>query len=255
MSLTDKIVDFDEDAGPLKVLIYGDPGVGKTIFAATAPKPLFIDIERGMRSLKNHPEISKNVKRFPLNTLQELEDLFWKIKEGNPAFDDRESIVFDTFSALQKKHLDEILTAGHKKDHNKNPYLATQGDYKANTQLLRRLIIQFCELDRFHIVVVTHATEVKDEFTGALMIRPSLTPKLSETFEELADVYCYMSSQVQGEEVRRSIQISPGQRVKAKNRVGGLPPVIQDPNFDMLLHGKVHLAPTGTPELETKIGA
>jgi hypothetical protein len=254
--ITDKIVDFDEDAGPLKVLVYGDPGVGKSVFAATAPKPLFIDIERGLRSLKNHPEISQYVKRFPLNTVKELEDLFWKIKEGHEAFADRETIVFDTFSALQKKRLDEQLKEGHEKDSSKNPYLATQGDYKGNTQHLRRLIVQFCELDRFHIVVITHATEVKDEFSGALLLRPALTPKLAETFEELMDVYCYMTSTPEQDGVVRRIQISPGQRVKAKNRVGGLPPIIQDPNFNMLLNGKINLPPVETDvAVPTTIGA
>lgn len=238
MNLADKIVDFEDDPGPMKVLVYGDPGVGKTVFAATAPKPLFIDVERGMRSLKNHPEIAKDVQRFPLSTMKELEDLFWAIKDGSIGAD-RQSIVFDTFSALQKKHLDEILLEGNKKDHNKNPYLATQGDYKANTQLLRRLIINFCELDKFHIVVLTHTTEAKDEFTGQLLLRPSLTPKLTETFEEVMDVYCYMTSETTGDgSTVRRIQISPGTRVKAKNRIGGLPPVITDPTFSVLLNGK-----------------
>lgn len=237
MNLADKLVDFEDDPGPMKVLVYGDPGVGKTVFAASAPKPLFIDVERGMRSLKNHPEIAKDVQRFPLASMKELEDLFWAIKDGSIGAD-RQTIVFDTFSALQKKHLDEILLEGNKKDHNKNPYLATQGDYKANTQLLRRLIINFCELDKFHIVVLTHTTEAKDEYTGQLLLRPSLTPKLTETFEEVMDVYCYMTSETngQGETVRR-IQVSPGTRVKAKNRIGGLPPVITDPTFNSLLHG------------------
>lgn len=252
MSIVDKIVDFEGNEGPLKILVYGDPGVGKTTFAAGAPAPLFIDIERGMRSLKNHPELAKNVKRIPIDTLKELEDLFWEIREGNEVFNDRQTIVFDTYSALQKKNLDEILLEGFNKDHNKNPYLATQGDYKRSTQHLRRLIVQFCELERFHIVVLTHAVEAKDDTTGMLLIRPSITPALTGTFEELMDVYCYMQSNVLPDGIVRSIQISPGQRVKAKNRIGGLPPVIQNPTFDMLLNGKVNLPVKEVNE--TKIG-
>lgn len=239
MSFSGKIVSFEDDPGPLKVLVYGDPGVGKTVFAATAPKPLFIDIERGMRSLRNHPDIAKDVQRFPLNSMKELEDFFWAVK-GKEVAQDRQTIVFDTFSALQKKHLDEVLAEGHKKDHNKSPYHATQGDYKGNTQHLRRLIIQFCELDRFHVVVLTHSTEAKDEYSGALLLRPSLTPKLTETFEELMDVYCYMQASDPDKEgnVTRTIQISPGTRVKAKNRIGGLPPILKNPTFSTLLNGK-----------------
>lgn len=250
-SILDKIVSFDEDAGPLKVLVYGDPGVGKTVFAATAPKTLWFDIERGMRSLKNFPDLSKDVKRVPISKVQDLEDMFWELKAGNELFSDRETLVFDTYSALQKKHLDEILADGHKKDHNKNPYLATQGDYKGNTQHLRRLIINFCELDRFHIVVITHATEAKDESTGRLLIRPSLTPKLTETFEELMDVYCFMTASDPDPEgkVTRRIQISPGQRVKAKNRVGGLPPILENPTFDLLLGTKNPSNETVTPNI------
>ncbi|NBW12846.1 MAG: hypothetical protein EBR82_32965 [Caulobacteraceae bacterium] len=38
-------------AGPRKLLLYGDHGVGKSSFAASAPEPLFLDIEGGTNDL------------------------------------------------------------------------------------------------------------------------------------------------------------------------------------------------------------
>jgi hypothetical protein len=36
---------------PLKLIVYGGPGIGKSTFAADAPNPLFVDIENGADTL------------------------------------------------------------------------------------------------------------------------------------------------------------------------------------------------------------
>lgn len=47
MSLLQKLTTGKTPAPP-RVLIYSDPGVGKSSFAATAPKPVFIPLEDGL---------------------------------------------------------------------------------------------------------------------------------------------------------------------------------------------------------------
>lgn len=58
---------------PISTLIYGLEGIGKTTFAASAPKPVFIQTENGLTALPN-------VERFPLATdydavMSQLEEL------------------------------------------------------------------------------------------------------------------------------------------------------------------------------------
>ena len=47
MSLLQKLT-IGKTPAPPRVLIYSDPGVGKSSFAATAPKPVFIPLEDGL---------------------------------------------------------------------------------------------------------------------------------------------------------------------------------------------------------------
>ena len=44
--------DLTFDALKLKVLVYGESGTGKTLFAGTFPKPLFFDFDGGMLTLR-----------------------------------------------------------------------------------------------------------------------------------------------------------------------------------------------------------
>ena len=45
-----KLAEEKKTGCPL--LIYGPPGIGKSTLASLAPKPIFIDVENGLRRLK-----------------------------------------------------------------------------------------------------------------------------------------------------------------------------------------------------------
>jgi hypothetical protein len=54
-------------AKPVRILVYGAEGIGKTTFAASAPSPIFLEGEDGSREL--------NVQRFPKpHTWQDMLD-------------------------------------------------------------------------------------------------------------------------------------------------------------------------------------
>lgn len=231
-SFRDRISSVSEKPPHLKILVYGDPGVGKTVFAAGAPAPLFIDAEHGTRSLLNHPEF-KNVLVLPLRSWEDLENLFLEIRAGE--FDDIETIVIDSISELQKRQMDELLKAAAAKDRNRNPYLPFQQDYKENTEILRRLVVSFRDLEK-NLIITAHSQEATDEGTGTIYQRPAVTPKLASTLEGIMDVLGYLSLEIDKDgNQKRSLQVMPSRRIKAKCRIGGLPPIIENPTFNDLL--------------------
>lgn len=231
---------------PIKMLIYGMPGVGKTVFAAGAPKPLFVDAEHGTRSLLNHPEL-KDIPVLPLSNFNEVDALFWQLKAGE--LPDRETIVIDSISELQKRNMDQLLDIASERDRNRNKFLPLQQDYHMNTEVLRRLVVSYRDLDR-NLIVTAHVTESQDDSTGIMVVRPAVTPKLANTLEGIFDVVGYMTLEHTAQGPKRKLQIMPDRRVKAKTRVGGLPAVIENPTFAMFQEANARAA--GQSETQDK---
>lgn len=111
-ALLDSIAPPDESRW-LKICIYGPPGVGKTILAATAPSPMFVDVENGYVSVHNHPELLAASKRMRFMGVKAVERLAERL--DRPEFATWDTVVIDTATALQDRALKEITIAQHKK--------------------------------------------------------------------------------------------------------------------------------------------
>lgn len=213
----------------LKILVYGMPGTGKTVFTATAPNPLIVDVEKGSHSINNHPEL-RHVQALEFKSIFQVEQLINFLGAKEPALDAYETIVIDSYSELQKRDLDEIVRVEAAKDAARNKYLPIGADYNVNTEHMRQIASALRDLDR-HIIVTCHVKEEKDDTTGRLLVRPNLTPKLAGTLAGIFDVVGYMSTTTQGENTIRTLQVHPTVNVTAKTRIGNLPAVIENPTF------------------------
>lgn len=243
VSILDRVRPVSE-AGPIKMLIYGPPGAGKTVLAASAPNPLMVNNEHGLRSLLNHPEL-RHLPSLPVGSFNDLDRLFWELHAGKAP--DRESIVLDGFGELQKRQLDEQIDGAFAANsRNRTKFLPQQQDYLINTEVMRRLVWSFRELPR-HLIFTCHDREEKDETTGMVTIRPDLPQKLSKTLEGIFDVVGYMTCDwaagPDGNPVLvRRLQIMPDRRVHAKTRIGNLPPVLENPTFQQFIDAQAHEA-------------
>lgn len=101
------ILTFEINTGvvktPLKVIIYGTEGVGKTTLASKFPKPLFIDAENGSGAL--------NVARYPYPTSWQM--LMSEVQEflNNPQ--GYKTLVIDSIDWAEAKAI-EMICAGMK---------------------------------------------------------------------------------------------------------------------------------------------
>lgn len=136
------------DNKKLSVIIAGVPGIGKTTLALSAPKPLLIDLDKGVSRVEARYRKDTDV----VNTFEEL-----KNDLTNSDLSAYETIVIDTGGKLLEL-LKPVVIAKDPKNGKKDGNLSLQG-YGAIKREFASFINFVKSLDK-HLVIVFHATEV-----------------------------------------------------------------------------------------------
>ena len=186
------------------LLVYGDPGVGKTTFAASAQdhpemrNVLFGNIEGGLVSVAHRGDIHE----VKVRTTKDLEDLAWKLAKGH--WPSVRTVVIDNVSELQTLNLQEIVTAaiagGRNKVKNRDRTVddVWQEDWMKSTKQLGRLFRFFRDLP-MNVVFTAHAKRVYPKMpegtdlsrVDPIAIVPSISAKLMEALMGYVDfVWC-----------------------------------------------------------------
>lgn len=234
MSILERITTVDKASPYKRVLVYGEPGKGKSIFSASAPDPLILAYPANeVNSLPNHPLLKSKAKVVAIKSTKDLEDMYAALREGKvPGI---QTVVIDTISEIQKLHLDELLREAHNKDKNRNRWVPYQADYNQNTNFMRKLVLDYLDLP-YHIILVSHKKEEKDGETGPVIIGPYLSPKVTSAIYGMMDLVGFMYGETDKEgNVVRYMQTVGSRRLMAKTRIGGLSAVITNPTFNDIL--------------------
>lgn len=206
----------------LRVLIYGDPGVRKTTFCASAPGVLVYETDTGgSESLLNFPETARTPV-LPFKSTYQLNQLVDAMLNDDPRLSHIETFVIDTYTMYQAKDLAELPRKG-----DGGP------DYLKNTENLKILTDKLRNIPK-HLILTTHVKEEKDQTTGIILRRPELTPKVSQAVIAMMGIIGYMT--LDGDSWQLQLQPTPG--VAAKCRVGGLPATLTNPDFNTILEAR-----------------
>lgn len=155
MTLSSEPQPLTLDNDPLRILIYGDFGRGKTTLAGTFPRPLVIDTNGGLISIAL---AGGRPMRFAPEGYEDLEGLYFWIKQQADDFD---TIVIDTLDNLALQLMGEINedAVNEKRRQGKTvslrmQFVPEQGDYYANQQQLFRFLTALRRLGK-HIVITS----------------------------------------------------------------------------------------------------
>jgi hypothetical protein len=142
---------------PIRVLLYGVEGVGKSTFAAAAPKPIFLGADNGTAQL--------DVARFP--DAKSWEDVIDAIDTLHIEAHDYETLVIDTLDSLEPLCWDHVCANGIEDGKRGlvrakrlvdfgfgKGYDAAVDTWRSLTRHLERLIAA----KRMHLVMLAHAT-------------------------------------------------------------------------------------------------
>jgi adenylate kinase family enzyme len=241
-SLNSSIQNMDEVAQRMKILLYGQSGVGKTVEAMELAQRctpddkriLYIDTGEGWVSLLNHPQLMKRTTRLVYKGISQIEVLVDAISASVPNWDDYGSIVFDEFSTSAKQYLHVVIDATGLNRLTDAPEFKQWGILSRN---IDRTVWQLLRLkESHHLIFVAHERVNKDKLIRTDRTRPSFMESIEGTVKENVHVVARMTAEVTNKTgiplYKRTLQVHPTTMVVAKTRVGGLEIIVTPDQFN-----------------------
>ena len=230
------VIKVTERPPRFNILLYGQPGVGKTVFAASCDavpelRPvILIDIEGGTNSLRTtYP----NVATIRVTDWEQLVAIMNDLAESEHGY---ETIIIDSLSEVQKINMYyNMRRAG------KNPMeeKADWDDWGRSLEAMRQFTRAVRDLP-FNTIMTCLVEDKKDQKTGKSTKWPYFTGKFQTEVAALPDeVFYYYMIEIWNEEQEdnvpvRALLTSATENVIAKDRSGTLDQVIINPTMSLL---------------------
>ena len=195
-------------AAGIKGLIYGPPGVGKTVLASTAPEPIILSAESGLLSLRHL--------NLPVIVIKTLEDL----QQARQWCQSTQAASFYTIYLDSLSEIAEAIVLDGKSRH-RDPRKAygevldkVMAEVKAFKNIVGKAVIMTAKMEPF-----------KDGMTGAIKYGPSmpgtkLGPLLPYEFDEVFSMG--IGQDPTTKQNYRYLQTQPDLQYTAKDRSGAL---------------------------------
>ncbi len=243
MATTEKEITIREKLGVstpaevvefLNMMIFGDPGAGKTRLASTAQdneetRPmLIIDIDGGLTTIKERSDI--DVK--PCRSLKDIETIHNDIYADIDKY--YKTVVIDSLTELQKLDMKEIM----KEAYNKNPGFVDQDvpsprEWGKSLIHMTKIVRAFRDLP-CHTIFTCLAAYVVDDATNVTHIHPSLPGKQQKEIPGYLDVIGYLSVKTVNNENVRRVQFEKTARCHVKDRTDSLGGYVDNPTIPLI---------------------
>jgi phage nucleotide-binding protein len=135
----------------VSILIYGNPGTGKTTMACSMPKPLIFDMDRGIHRAISTADVVQT---------KDIEDVYNVLND--PAIANYETLIFDTIGRLLDYLVADILKRNKQTKMRIQDYGSLKLDFDNLMAILRN--------KNKSVVFIAHETEEKVEVNGKTVI-------------------------------------------------------------------------------------
>lgn len=218
------IIKAEQELKPenLTIMIYGQPGAGKTSFSFTSESPILIDFDKLAYKSGNRKDIVK-VENWEAVRNVTAEDL-----------NGYETIIVDTVGKAQEFVIDYLVR--------KNPKFKTSVGYSMQMygQLINEFVDWFKRINSFgkDVILIAHDKDLEED--GVIKKRPEIVGKTFSKMIAAVDMLGYIYI----EDKNRIITFSNNEKIYSKNV--GNPPIedivfgnfLQNPNYFKELKAK-----------------
>lgn len=232
-------VNIEEEIPRLNALIYGNNGVGKTIFSIglinqiTPPdkkKIVLIDTSENWISLKNHPRIADRVIVLPFTNVHDVRVVAKAIKQGVGVYAEVGGIVLDQGSSIYQKTLDEDFLERIGGAPTRDDPTPEWSDYNRALFKYRTMVDDITAVRGLHVITTAHISEDKDKKGTVIRRFPNFSPSALNRVKEDLHLVGVLSAQERRDPnnfdaniYERTIQVHPTTLYDAKTKIPDLP--------------------------------
>lgn len=212
---------------PNSILLFADPGKGKTWLGASISKVegyervLLIDVEGGASAIARD---FKDVDVINVTTHEGFVRVIDELLEHKDAYD---AVIIDTIGVV----MDRAEKFFKEKPENKNNKFGSWGDLKNWANEVFRAL----HTAPFTSIIIAHALDDKDENTGAIKTTAMLPGSFKATLPGIPDIVGYLGIENTEDGPKRVLVTGSSDRLVTKNRFG-LPPKIYDPSMESIFN-------------------
>lgn len=222
----------------INLLVYGDPGVGKTwlmgsaIHSPLTSPVLIFDVEGGMTTLKHLPGIDV----IPVRSMKELTDnynrLYNSIKNGSMYY---KTVGIDSLTELADLDIKSIMKDAYTQSPDKiDPDVPDQRGWGKSRNHIRTIVRAFRDLP-CHVIYTASAASQQEQ-DQPTKVFPGFAGKLRTEVPGFMDIVAYYFNEVDPvrEVITRKFQVQGTRRVIAKDRTNSLNGLVVNPDIPML---------------------
>jgi hypothetical protein len=233
MAIKSRIISIQDTDDKANILIYGDSGLGKTVWCGTDDKVLFVAPEDNSDGLLSARLAGSTAEKWPVKTWDDLVEAFNYLADLDEI--PYNWIAIDSLTEMQELAMRGILDAAVAENAERDPDIPQLQDWQKYYEMVKRMIKAFNALD-VNVIYTALARQTEDE-DGVEYLLPDLQGKKDQYAKKVASWMtsfgCLQMKRVKtgdddnakAKPVRRITFRDTGV-VKGKDRTGSLAPYI-----------------------------
>lgn len=222
------------DKQHINIGVYGDSGVGKTVFAGSHPKSLILAADTGAISAAR---MNSKADVWPCPDWEEFEEAQKWVRAGG--YSRYDWIIPDGLTMLRERNMRWVLDKEHKRNPGRDLFIPAQPDHQATQNMMKYTVQVFCDLPvNVLFTALPMPIETKEGEDRVLMAVHGQKGDTAHYIQGLLDAVGYMHvtrKRLKGDDedeptgrVVRRIQWTPWGPYTAKDRFGVLAPYTDD---------------------------